>query len=298
MATAPHPIADSTAGKPPRPRRRIPLSVKLFLSLLLLVGVGSALWVGIHAYRQRVAIKDIERFHGLVSRVPVTQDTFSGLVAADAASGEDNGSQDGSPPDWFVRPIQLRGAPAEVLADLGVKVMAFEYRAPLAHKVTITFAARDENGEVITELAEHSRRIAFRDFDLHGTVRLTLVDPATFIEKDDGRRVHWIMKFGMVGGEFSGSAWTRNPFRLEAGAVVWSEVAAVEDPVPGEEYTIWRCAARKNRLADGTPGPSVFDFEIRIQYEPMGPDDEDGTQTFTYGVADENERPPDDADAR
>jgi hypothetical protein len=129
------------------------------------------------------------------------------LAAVETARGEKDDPKDSSHPQWFVRPMQPKGTPSEVLDDLGVKVMAFEYRASKAHKVVLTFAARDENGKVITELAQHSRTIAFRNSDLHGTVRLNMVDPATFVEGYDGGRAHWIMKFGMGGGEFSGSAW-------------------------------------------------------------------------------------------
>ncbi len=94
----------------------------------------------------------------------------------------------------------------------------------------------------------------------------------------------------MGGAEFSESAWTRNPYLLKAGAVSWAKAEAIEKPEPGKEYTIWHCEARKNRLRDGTQGPAVFDFEIRIKYEPMGSDDNEGTQTFTYDDAGENKK--------
>ncbi len=85
------------------------------------------------------------------------------LAAVETARSEKADPKDNACPQWFVRPTQPKGTPSEVLDDLGVKVMAFEYRAPKAHRVVLTFGARDENGKVITELAQHSRTIAFRN---------------------------------------------------------------------------------------------------------------------------------------
>ena len=49
---------------PPHRSRWIPLSLKLFVAILGLLFVGSALWIGIPAHRQHVAIREIERLGG------------------------------------------------------------------------------------------------------------------------------------------------------------------------------------------------------------------------------------------
>ena len=52
---------DLTTDKPPRERRWIPLSLRMFGVILLMVGVGSAFWIGVPAYFQHVAVQKIER---------------------------------------------------------------------------------------------------------------------------------------------------------------------------------------------------------------------------------------------
>jgi hypothetical protein len=51
---------DPAADKLPRPNRWIPLSLRMFVALLLLFGI----WTGIRAYRQFVAIREIEQAGG------------------------------------------------------------------------------------------------------------------------------------------------------------------------------------------------------------------------------------------
>lgn len=66
-------IANPTFDKPPRLRRRLPVSVRVFAAVMVLFGGISAIGVGIPAYRQYVAIAEIERLGGrvsLVERVP------------------------------------------------------------------------------------------------------------------------------------------------------------------------------------------------------------------------------------
>jgi hypothetical protein len=53
--------ADPATDKPPRRRRRIPLSLRIFVGMLALFGVGSLLSIGIPAYRQQVALHEIMR---------------------------------------------------------------------------------------------------------------------------------------------------------------------------------------------------------------------------------------------
>lgn len=66
MAAPATPIPDPSTDKPSRPRRRIPLSLRMFVAMLAILGVGSVLWVGIPAYRQHLAIVEIERVKGTV----------------------------------------------------------------------------------------------------------------------------------------------------------------------------------------------------------------------------------------
>jgi hypothetical protein len=64
MADPPH------LDKPPRRRRWIPLSLRMYLALLLVAGVGSASYVGLPAWRQHVALREIERLGGFVIAEP------------------------------------------------------------------------------------------------------------------------------------------------------------------------------------------------------------------------------------
>jgi len=52
--------AISETVKPPRRKRWIPLSLRMFVMLMVLLFVGSVLWVGVPAYRQRAAVRAIE----------------------------------------------------------------------------------------------------------------------------------------------------------------------------------------------------------------------------------------------
>jgi hypothetical protein len=51
---------DPSEAQPPRAKRWIPVSVKTFTALLLLFGLGSALWIGLRGYPQWAAIHQIE----------------------------------------------------------------------------------------------------------------------------------------------------------------------------------------------------------------------------------------------
>ena len=58
------------ADKPPRRRRWIPLSLRMFVALVLVTGIGSATWIGIPAYRQHVAIREIQKLGGYCLTLP------------------------------------------------------------------------------------------------------------------------------------------------------------------------------------------------------------------------------------
>jgi hypothetical protein len=55
-----------TTDKPPRRRRWIPVSLRIFVVILLLLAIAGVVWVGVPAYRRRVAIREIEHFSGHV----------------------------------------------------------------------------------------------------------------------------------------------------------------------------------------------------------------------------------------
>lgn len=61
MVTQVRPTADPRTDKPPCGRRWIPLSLRMFVVMLVLTSVGGGLWVGLPAYRQHVAIQEFER---------------------------------------------------------------------------------------------------------------------------------------------------------------------------------------------------------------------------------------------
>jgi hypothetical protein len=60
---------DPTTNKPLRPRRWIPLSLWFYLTILAILG-PAAVWIGISAYRQPAALREIARVGG---RVVATQ---------------------------------------------------------------------------------------------------------------------------------------------------------------------------------------------------------------------------------
>ena len=66
MVSAGHPFPDPFIDQPPRPARRILVSVRLFVALLAALGIGSVLWVAITAYLQHRATTEIQRLGGKV----------------------------------------------------------------------------------------------------------------------------------------------------------------------------------------------------------------------------------------
>ena len=69
MATRAVPIPDATTDKPPRRRRSIPLSLRMFVVGLGILGIFSG-WAGVRIYRQHLAIAAIEASGGKISTVP------------------------------------------------------------------------------------------------------------------------------------------------------------------------------------------------------------------------------------
>lgn len=63
-------IPDPTAGRPPRHRRNYPRSLRIFVWIQLLAGIGGVLFVGIPAYRQWNAIHALERPNVLIGMGP------------------------------------------------------------------------------------------------------------------------------------------------------------------------------------------------------------------------------------
>jgi hypothetical protein len=59
-------MPDVVTDKPPRRRRWIPVSLRIFVALLIL----SAGWTGYGAYRRHTAVKEIERLGGMVGTSP------------------------------------------------------------------------------------------------------------------------------------------------------------------------------------------------------------------------------------
>src|SRR5579872_7548230 len=63
--TSPRPI-----DKPPRPRRRIPVSLRICVAILIVFGLAG-FWRCLTAYRQLAAIRELERLGGSFGREPV-----------------------------------------------------------------------------------------------------------------------------------------------------------------------------------------------------------------------------------
>jgi hypothetical protein len=66
MPASASPSPDSTTQTPPRRKRWMPVSLKLFLAFLVLFGVSSVLLIGVRMYRQRVVIRAIEQLDGYI----------------------------------------------------------------------------------------------------------------------------------------------------------------------------------------------------------------------------------------
>jgi Leucine rich repeat len=66
MSTRKSSVFDLKLDQPPRSRRWIPLSLRLFVAMMALMFVGGALWVGVAMYREQVTVAEIERVGGLV----------------------------------------------------------------------------------------------------------------------------------------------------------------------------------------------------------------------------------------
>ncbi len=75
--------ANSPTDKPPRPRRWIPLSLRLFVAMLVILGVGSALRIAVPAYRQYAAIREIQRLGGKADFCRVGPPWLRDLVGID-----------------------------------------------------------------------------------------------------------------------------------------------------------------------------------------------------------------------
>jgi ankyrin repeat protein len=64
MAVTSPPAPDPATDKPPRARRRIPVSLRLFAAMLGLVFVIGAVWIGTLVYRRQVIIREIQQARG------------------------------------------------------------------------------------------------------------------------------------------------------------------------------------------------------------------------------------------
>jgi hypothetical protein len=82
MATLAVAADETKPDKPPRQRRWVPLSLRLFLALLGLLGL-SCVWVGVRGYRQLAAIQEIEKLEGDVEQSPAGPSWLRELIGAD-----------------------------------------------------------------------------------------------------------------------------------------------------------------------------------------------------------------------
>jgi len=89
MAAPASPTIDPTTDKPPRPRCWIPVSLRLFAAILVLLGVAGA-WRGVTAYQQLAAIREVERLGGRVSEERIGTTWLRELVGEERMRGFDN----------------------------------------------------------------------------------------------------------------------------------------------------------------------------------------------------------------
>src|SRR5690242_4194702 len=66
MSESATPIPGSTTHQPPRPRRWIPLSLRMFVAITVLLGLGSIVWTAWSVQRQKSAIRAIQELRGQV----------------------------------------------------------------------------------------------------------------------------------------------------------------------------------------------------------------------------------------
>jgi hypothetical protein len=70
MTTPVNQNTDPAAGKPPKRRRWVPVSLRMFATTLVMLGVGSVLWIGVPAYRQHLALEELTRVNANVHAQP------------------------------------------------------------------------------------------------------------------------------------------------------------------------------------------------------------------------------------
>src|SRR5579872_3835817 len=70
MASRTDPIPDPTSDKPPRSRRWIPVSARLVLLIVPVLGIVALNWIAVRSYGNAIAINAIERLGGKVSMRP------------------------------------------------------------------------------------------------------------------------------------------------------------------------------------------------------------------------------------
>jgi hypothetical protein len=68
MSIATHAVVETF--RPPRPRRWIPVSLRIFVAILVLFGIGSVLALAEPASRQQAAFDEIERLGGRIDNRP------------------------------------------------------------------------------------------------------------------------------------------------------------------------------------------------------------------------------------
>jgi hypothetical protein len=82
MATAEVIPPDRTTDKPPRPRRWIPVSLRVFLVILAGLGVAGT-WRCVHGYRQLLTVREVERVGGFIHAKQAGPEWLRGLLGDD-----------------------------------------------------------------------------------------------------------------------------------------------------------------------------------------------------------------------
>src|SRR5579862_4096582 len=90
MADTALPIPDPTTDKPPHPRHWIPISLRMFVVILVLLGVCSGLWVGVPAYRRASSLRAIELAGGTVGTSPGSAAWLRRIIGAERARSFDD----------------------------------------------------------------------------------------------------------------------------------------------------------------------------------------------------------------
>lgn len=116
MATGESQVPAAIPDKPPPPKRWIPLSLRMFVTMLLCVGIGGPVWIGIRLWRQDETIRKLRKGGWEVR----TSDTGPTWLRSRLSEDLRRYLQS---VDWLAFPIPRGGAASEKFPIIGVGLL-------------------------------------------------------------------------------------------------------------------------------------------------------------------------------